>query len=64
MLRLHPMLLWGLELKRATNSIYFLHRTNDHLEYTSLIQAEQPNQPPAASVLRGYSRVNPDLWSR
>ncbi len=52
-LRLHPLLLWGLELKRATNSIYFLHRTNDHLEYSSLIQAEQPSQPPAASVLRG-----------
>lgn len=55
-LRLHPLLLWGLELKRATNSIYFLHRTNDHLEYSSLIQAEQPSQPPAASVLRGLLR--------
>lgn len=52
-LRLHPMLLWGPELKRFTNSIYFLHRTNDHLEYSSLTQAEQSGQPPATSILRG-----------
>ncbi len=51
-LRLHPMLLWGLEFKRAAKGIYFLHCTNDYLKYSSLTQAEQPSQPPDTQSLR------------
>lgn len=58
-LRLHPMLLWGLEFKRAAKGIYFLHRTNDHLEYSSLTQEEQPTQPPATHTLNALLQGEP-----
>ena len=51
-LTLHPMVLWDLERNRATKGVYVIHRINEELEYRSLIQREQPFNPPNVTSMR------------
>lgn len=50
-LSLHPMVLWDLEKNRGTKGLYVIHRINETLEYRSLIQHEQPYNPPRAALM-------------
>jgi hypothetical protein len=51
-LSLHPMVLWDLERQRGTKGLYVIHRIHNQLEYRSLIQQEQPYNPPRAALMR------------
>ncbi len=51
-LSLHPMVLWDLEKHRGTKGVYVIHRISETLEYRSLIQQEQPYNPPRVALMR------------
>ncbi len=57
-LSLHPMVLWDLEIHRGTKGLYVIHRIHDTLEYRSLIQQEQPYNPPQVALMLRLTKGN------